>query len=336
MTDWGGYWTQVKLDILRKYLAGFNVASKQARATVYLDLFGGSVVHTREDTGEEYAGSTAVALRTAPPFTRFVFWELEGPAADLRRDLTAAFPHDDRWSVVPGDCNAHLQEGLAKVDDLRWAPTFAFIDPKGLQVAWTTLDQLSRWRRDRKGRKVELWILLPEPALARVLGLRGVKGESSALQLTRLYGCDDWIGIHQRRQTDEFSPEHMRAEFVNLLRWRLTKVLGYRTTHALTLGNVSNQPVYTMVFATDAEAGDSIMRDVYNHAMVHEIPEMRSHALGVRSAKRDAERGIARLFDLGGPEIAPTRYDYVEPWSPPTRLDVPVQLDKEPEPETPT
>lgn len=331
MTDWGGYWTQVKLDILRKYLTGFNLASKRAGATVYLDLLAGAVVNTRPDTGEQYAGSAAVAMRTIPSFTRLVFWELEGPATQLKLDLATAFPGDNRYLVVPGDCNTHLDVGLAFLRDLRWAPAFAFIDPKGLDVEWSTLERLSRWRQDSKGRKVELWILLPEPALARVLGLRGVRGETSAARLTRLYGRDDWVAIHQRRRSGEFSPEQTRLEFVNLLRWRLTNDLRYRTTHALTLGNVNNQPVYTMVFATDTDAGDSIMRDVYNHAKVHEIPEMRSHALGVRATKREQGKGVNRLFDLGGPPVPSERYLYVPPWSPPKRLEEAVELDDEPE-----
>ena len=99
-------------------------------------------------------------------------------------------PGDERFQVVPGDCNLTVEEALKFVEDLRWAPAFAFIDPKGLEVEWTTLEHLSKWRRDSKGRKVELWILLPEPAFERVLGLKGVRGESSAERLTALFGSD--------------------------------------------------------------------------------------------------------------------------------------------------
>ncbi len=334
--EWGGYWTEVKLQVLKKYLAAFNLASRRAGDTVYLDLFAGAVTHNRPDTGHAYAGSSALAMRTTPAFSRLVFWELEGPAEQLRRDLEDTFPGDKRYTVVGGDCNDHLDRGLEFVRSLRWAPTFAFIDPKGLDVAWQTLERLATWRRDARGRKVELWILMPEPALSRVLGLQGVRGQSSASMLTRLYGCDDWVAIHQRRQRNEFTPEQTRAEFVNLLRWRLTSVLGYRTTHPLQLGNVHNQPVYTMVFATDVDAGESIMRDVYSHAKVHEIPTLRSHAVGVRKAKQDRERGIGRLFDPGGPAVAPEPYVYVEPWEPPSRLAGPVELDAEPGPDTQT
>lgn len=333
--EWGGWWTEAKLEVLRKYLAGFTRASTKARATIYLDLFAGMVSNVRPDTGAEYAGSTTVALRTEPPFTRLVFWELEGPAATLEHDLAETLPGDHRFTVVGGDCNLLLEEGLAAVSELRWAPTFAFIDPKGLDVAWTTLERLARWRQDRKGRKVELWVLFPEPALERVLGLGGVQGENTADKLTRLYGCDDWIAIHQRRRKGEFTADQARAEYVNLLRWRLEKNLGYKRTHALQLGNVSDVPMYSMVFATDEPAGDKIMRDVYGHASVHEIPAMRSHAVGARAIRRDLAKGVARLFDPGGPAVEPKKYVHEPLWEPPERLDAPVELDAEPEDESP-
>ena len=246
--EWGGYWTEAKLDILSKYLHAFQVASKTAGPTVYLDLFAGKVSRKREDTGATYQGSTTRALTVDPPFDRLVFWELDGPAQKLRTDLAAQFPGDQRYRVISGDCNATLADGLAEARDRRRSPTFAFVDPMGLDVAWTTLKELSVWRRSLRGRKVELWILFPEPALSRVLGLKGVRGESSAQRLTWLYGSDDWVAIHQRRTSGEYDPVRTRAEFVNLYRWRIQKELGYRTTHALQLGNVSDQPVYTMIF----------------------------------------------------------------------------------------
>ena len=49
---------------------------------------------------------------------------------------------------------------------------------------------------------------------------------------------------------------------MNLFRWRLENILGYRITHALELHNVSKKPVYTMVFATDESVGDKTMRNV--------------------------------------------------------------------------
>ncbi len=297
---------------------------------MYLDLFGGAVSRPRKDLGTTYPGSTVRALRTNPQFDRLVFWELEGPAEKLRTDLAVDFSGDQRYTVVGGDCNASLTDGLAFVSDRRRSPTFAFIDPMGLNVAWSTLEQLSTWRRNMRGRKVELWILFPEPALARVLGLKGVRGRSSADRLTWVYGSDDWVAIHQRRASGEYDAEQTRAEFVNLYRWRIQKELGYKTTHALQLGNVSGQPVYTMIFATTVDAGHSIMGDVYDHALVHEIPALRAQAVNVRRAKRDLESGRQRLFLLEDEPTPAESYEHIEPWEPPNRLGSFVELDDEP------
>ena len=40
--------------------------------------------------------------------------------------------------------------------------------------------------------------------------------------------------------SEAITPEEMRAEFVNLLRWRLKRHLNYRTTHALQIVNTAS------------------------------------------------------------------------------------------------
>lgn len=332
MANWGGYWTEVKLDVLSKYLSAFNNASRSANSTVYLDLFGGSLSHTLEQSGKSFPGSTARALRTKPPFSRLVFWELDAQAAALKSDLEEKFPGDDRYKVVAGDCNRCLEEGLESVKDLRWAPTFAFVDPKGLDVEWTTLEKLSKWRRDKKERKVEMWILVPEPAFARVLGLKGTRGEGWPEQLTGYFGTDEWIAIYQRRQSGEFGPERTRDVFVNLLRWRLEKVLGYQWTHDLKLTNVSDQPIYTMVFATDAFPGNKIMSSIYRATRAKGIPEQRSQAVANRQARRREARGLLTLFDPGAPKVKSWEYKHVAPWEPPNKLPETVVFDEPSEP----
>ena len=319
MTEgWGGWWTEAKLEILRKYLHAFNLASTRAKATVYLDLFAGMPTHTRPDNETVHDGSTTVALATDPGFTKLVFWELEPTAAQLHSALRTARPGDSRWTVVSGDSNVTIDTGLSHVADLQWAPTFAFIDPKGLDVAWTTLERRARWRKGKT--KVELWILLPEPAMERVLGLKGVRGRNTAEQMTSLYGSEDWVAIHEHRRDGEYTAERTRAEYVNLLRWRLQNKLGYKITHPLTLTNATGAPVYTMVFATDHDAGATIMRDIYSHAHVNEIPQLRGVALAHREQARQDATGIQSLFVPPAPSVAASEYVHTEPWEPPKRL----------------
>jgi three-Cys-motif partner protein len=330
VTNFGGYWTEVKLEVLTKYMEAFNVATKKVGTTVYLDLFAGGLKNRLPHAIDSHDGSSARAMRSQPPFTKLVFWEVEPVATTLKSDLASEFPNDNRYQVISGDCNLNIGLGLNRVADLRWAPTLAFIDPYGLDVSWKTLETLAHWRKDAKRRKVEMWILFSEPGITRVLGLKGVRGESGARTLNRLFGTDDWIAIHQRRQLEYFGAEQTRAEFINLLRWRIEKVLGYSTTHALKLGNVSGSPVYTMIFATDSGPGSKIMSDIYHHAMVHEIPSLRAKAMSDRDARRSVSRGIQTLFTLPLPKIQSKRYEHTPPWEPPKRLGVGVELDAEP------
>lgn len=327
--DW---WSEVKLAILREYLAAFTTAcSGKSQEILGLDLFAGGFDNARRHGSGVFPGSTRVALETQPSFTRLAFFELPDMASKLEDDIEAARPDDGRWRVFPGDCNDHIGEALDWLRPVRWAPTFAFLDPRGLQVAWSTVEALARWRSDKRT-KVEQWMLFPEPALARVLGLQGVRGRSSADKLTRLFGTDDWVAIHQLRRGGNLDGEGMRAEFVNLLRWRLENVLGYRTTHALQIVNTRGHPVYTMVFATDSAPGSNIMSHVYGNASAERIPAMQARAQAARRRREEEAAGKIALFDLEDVVLPRTgeRYQHLRPWEPPVPFEEEVVLDEEP------
>jgi len=329
--DW---WSEAKLQVLADYLQAFTrVVRGGSEEAIYLDLFAGSFENDRRHGTGTFAGSTQIALRTEPRFTKLVFFELPDRAARLRADIQQARPSDHRWRVKAGDCNETLPSALSMLRQVRWAPTFAFLDPRGLQVEWSTVRTLADWRRDKKT-KVEQWILMPEPAIARVLGLRGVQGTRSAERLDRLFGSRDWLPIHQGRRSGALTPEDMRAEFVNLYRWRLEKVLGYRTTHALQIVATGGQPVYTLIFATDSPPGDAIMGYLYNSAATATIPAMQARAKVARQHRRDDDAGVLRLPGLDEYELATAvpeqrTYEHEPPWEPEPIVDDTFELDRD-------
>ena len=332
-SDGWDWWSEIKLQILRDYLQGFTTAVRgQSAEAIFLDLFAGSFENRRRHEGGSFSGSSRIALETLPQFTRLAFFELDDPAAKLEQDIRQARPGDDRWRVFPGDCNATLPDALAWLEPWRWAPTFAFLDPRGLQVRWKTIELLAKWRADRKT-KVELWMLFPETAPARVLGLRGDRGKRSVERMDALFGRRSWLPIHHMRRTGELTPDEARAEFVNLLRWQLQEQLRYRTTHALQLVNTSGNPVYTMVFATDSAPGDRIMDHVYQATSMRVIPQMQARAQVARRRRRHEESGQFELPGLGENEFEPSPspavrgYGHVEPWAPPTLLGDAVEVE---------
>ena len=130
--DWG-FWSEVKLDALQKYLQRFTTASSSAQSTLYLDLFAGSTINTRRDKPNgTFEGSTLRALKNKPPFTDLRFFELDTKADQLRQELATRFPGDQRYNIVPGDCNNSMSRTLSELrrENLDWSPTFAFVDSR--------------------------------------------------------------------------------------------------------------------------------------------------------------------------------------------------------------
>jgi hypothetical protein len=114
-------------------------------------------------------------------------------------------------------------------------------------------------------------------------------------QVTDLFGTSIWRPILSARRSGLLSPEQTRDELTNLMRWRLEKNLGYRYTHAVRLTNANGTPIYDMVFATDHEVGDKIMKSVYAKAAAR-FPQMRQEARARRRDRKESEAGMSGFF----------------------------------------
>src|SRR6266446_4692229 len=67
-----GYWSEIKLDIIREYAQAYSTilaAQENPRFHhVYIDAFAGAGVHLSKTTGAEVEGSPVIAVNTQPPF----------------------------------------------------------------------------------------------------------------------------------------------------------------------------------------------------------------------------------------------------------------------------
>jgi three-Cys-motif partner protein len=229
-----GYWTEGKLDILARYLDRFTTTTKyKADARIYLDAFAGEGHGTSRTTSTQFEGSARIGLKVSnPSFDRCYFFELPERAAELERELTRDFPGRD-VRVVPGDCNATIPDALAELrrDNLGWAPTFAFLDPDGMELRWETIKALAvhkQLRQPPSKTKVELWVLFPSGGLLRNLALddrRLLPGHVA--KATSLFGSDAWTRIYQARKAQQIDGQEARERYVNLYRWQLEQHLGW-------------------------------------------------------------------------------------------------------------
>lgn len=291
-----GYWTSGKLDILRRYLNAFTTASKRVPERIYLDLFAGEPGNVDRFTGEPIEGSAQIALTTDdPPFTRLRFFEMAPRAERLQQQINSRYPARDA-RVVEGDCNVNIAGALRGLQEWNWAPTFAFIDPNGPHFRWDTIETLSQFK-ERGLSKVELWVLFPAGLSARMLPVDGGVRDQDAALLTDMYGTDDWRQIYEGRLRGLLSARVAREQYVNLMRWRLETQLNYGFTDELDVVNERGVSMYHMIFATDKDAGQRIMSDLYRRAAV-DFPQMRRQVRERRRRRREEGAGIFRLPGL--------------------------------------
>ena len=76
-----GYWSEIKLDIIKEYAAAYSkILSAQkspALYHIYIDAFAGAGLHISKSTGDFIPGSPLNALLIEPPFKEYHLIDLD-------------------------------------------------------------------------------------------------------------------------------------------------------------------------------------------------------------------------------------------------------------------
>ncbi|TAX51891.1 three-Cys-motif partner protein TcmP [Rhizobium leguminosarum] len=150
--EFGGQHTEIKLELVEKYLRTYSIALRQKfKSLWYIDAFAGTgsrTVRTKAKGGdlfdepvpekvENRRGSAQIALDIEPKFDRLIFMDQKPAHCVALEGLKAANPERD-IHVLQGDANRIIQENINRVN---WSSRRAimFLDPYGMEVAWETL-----------------------------------------------------------------------------------------------------------------------------------------------------------------------------------------------------
>lgn len=202
--EFGGPWTEIKLDAISEYLDFYQKALKNKNfETWYVDAFAGTGErHAKilkggifeeapiEQVDEILSGSAKRALAINPPFDHYWFVEqrpMRVKALEaLRKQYVAPIV------VQRGDANEELRKLFSSTPWVghpnSWKQrAVVFLDPYGMSVEFDTLRILADTKR------VDVWYLFPRKAVIQQLAnnASGVDGDKRA-SLTRIFGCDDW------------------------------------------------------------------------------------------------------------------------------------------------
>lgn len=283
--QFGGDWTEAKLDRLKQYLVAYRaIFSKNPKAqfykTCYVDAFAGSGYRlpsaadpTDPDEQAYRKGSARIALEIEPPFDEFIFIE---QCPERVQDLTAmriAFPNRaDRVRIEPADANAFLQQ-WCKATNWKRHRAVVFLDPYGMQVQWATLTAIAATRA------IDMWLLFPlGMAVMRLLTKAGPPPPEWASALTRIFGTDEWRSAFYPPQTEELlwgsEETHQRTATLRSVGHffvaRLQSIFEKVAANPLPLVNSQNTPIYLLCFAAGNKKGADIAVRIAQHILRNE------------------------------------------------------------------
>lgn len=285
MGQFGGNWTDEKLERLRKYLYAYNQIMKERNFDhTYIDAFAGtgyrtlrSEEHENElllpELGEDeprslLEGSARVALNVEPAFRSYIFIEKDPHRYAELQTLKEEFPQK-RIDLINRDANEYLIE-FCRTQDWRNRRAVLFLDPYGLQVDWTTIQAVA----ETKAIDMFYWFPLGV-AVNRLLKRDGQISQGVKEALDRLFGGTRWYAEFYSTQTqpslfgDEVSTQKT-ADFEAIQRYlikRLQSIFTKVVEKPLALYNSKNNPLYLLCFAAGNEKGAPTAVKIAQHVL---------------------------------------------------------------------
>lgn len=288
--QFGGDWTQKKLDIVAKYLAAYTTAlKKQSFVTAYVDAFAGTGYRANsaaeETHGEESLfffdiaqpeaqqlldGSARIALNTEPRFSKYIFIDRDPEHCAELEKLKADFPDKAAdITVIEGDANAAIVK-LCDETDWRSFRAVMFIDPYGMQLEWATIDKIAATEA------IDLWLLFPlGVGVNRLLTKSGVIPPGWRHRLDVLLGTTEWSKELYRveKSLDLFGTEAdhtVKASLEVIGRYfndRLKTIFVGVAEEPAVLRNSKGSPLYLLCFAAGNEKGAAIALKIAEHIL---------------------------------------------------------------------
>lgn len=263
-----GYWSEVKLDIVRKYAVAYTtIMSTQStiRKYIYIDAFAGAGCHISKRTREFVPGSPLNALAVEPPFSEIHLIDLHGgKAAELRKKVGS---RPDVF-VYEGDANRILLDKVfphCKYEDFNRA--LCLLDPYALNVDWNGLQTAGQM-----GSIEVFYNFMIMDANMNVLWRNPDKvAPAQAERIDKTWGDRTWRdAAYQKRPTlfgDTFEEKanHANEAIAEAFRKRLVEVAGFKyVPKPVPMRNEKGATIYYLFFASPNNTGAKIVENIFN------------------------------------------------------------------------
>lgn len=259
-----GYWSEVKLDIIKEYAAAYStILSAQTKPSlhhVYIDAFAGAGVHISKTTGEFILGSPVNALNVKPPFREYHLIDLDQKKV---ASLKAIVKGRADVHVHEGDCNnILLKKVLPKVLFENYRRGLCLLDPYGLHLNWEVMQTAGIMST------IDLFLNFPVADINRNVLWHNPEGVDHAdiERMNAFWGDDSWRRIAYTKERDLFDFEEKvdNETVAKGFQTRLQKDGGFKyVPNPLPMRNTRGAIIYYLFFASQKPVAKKIVEDIF-------------------------------------------------------------------------
>ena len=259
-----GYWSEVKLDIIRRYATEYSKIinpQRHIRKHIYVDAFAGAGQHISKRTGEFVAGSPFNALLVEPPFSEIHLIDLDGTRAGQLRD---AIGSRNEVFIYQGDANQVLLEQVfprCRYEEFNRA--LCLLDPYALSVDWNVIQTAGQMR------SIEIFYnFMIMDANMNVLWRNPDKvPKDQLIRMDKVWGDRSWREAAYRTGPGLFGEMEEKADneaIAEAFRMRFKKIAGFKyVPEPMPMRNDKGAVVYYLFYASPNQTGTNIVEYIF-------------------------------------------------------------------------
>lgn len=256
-----GYWSEIKLDIIKDYAQAYStiLARQKNLSYAYVDGFAGAGVHLGT-SGDWVLGSPLNALKTRPPFHDYYLIDLDDRRVSLLKKLTAAYGN---VHLFGGDCNrVLLKEVLPNIKYEDYRRGLCLLDPYGLHLQWSVVAMAAGMK------SIELFVNFPIMDMNMNVLLHDSKKVEAqqAARMTSFWGDESWRDVAYSTEGNlfGFAEKTTNDAIVSAYRERLKRVAGFAyVPEPVPMRNSKGAEVYYLFFASQRPVAQKIVQAIF-------------------------------------------------------------------------
>ena len=260
-----GYWSEIKLDIIKEYAKAYStiLTAQRKFKHFYIDAFAGTGIHLSKTSGKLVSGSPINAINVKPPFAEYYFIDIEKIKVESLIEVSKEKPG---VHIFEGDCNNILLDKVfpnIRYEDYRRG--LCLLDPYGLHLDWNVIKTAGKMK------SIEIFLNFPLVDMNRNVLWRNPENvdEKQKLRMTRFWGDGSWYELFYSTNRSLFGYEekenNVNKTIVKEFRQRLKREAGFsQVPDPIPMRNSKGNIIYYLFFASQKPVAMTIVNDIFN------------------------------------------------------------------------